>query len=473
MTDPMAELIRDFRLIPPGSTVLCAVSGGADSVYLLHRLWRMRRELGFTLAAAHYDHRLRGEESARDLEFVREFVSLCCGRERTLRPDGSVEVLPPVELFTGSGDVHAQAEETGRGLEETAREMRYTFLRQAARKAGAQIIAVAHTANDNGETLLLHLARGTGLQGLCGMAPKNGDVIRPLLTTTRGEIEDYLRFWGLPWREDPTNREDVYARNRLRHRVMPELEALYPGLLSRLTDTAWRLRADEDYLTAQAQGALEGFREEPGGLSLPAEDLARLPQPLAVRAARALLARMNQGDDRCTAAHLEALAGLCRSGGPSAQISLPGGLVARRAYGRLLLTRQLPPALDQPVLFPLPGAVQAGGWVIRCTLEPYRGEIQRPRDFWLSRKAVRSPILRARRTGDRLKLPGRPGKTVKKWCVDNKIPAWLRACLPVVVQGEAVAAVANLGPDQAFLPQPGELAWHIRCVPEHPALTFL
>ena len=121
MTDPMAELIREYRLIPPGSRVLCAVSGGADSLYLLHRLYCLRRTLPFTLLAAHYDHQLRGEESARDLEFVREFVSLCCGRDRVLQADGTWTQLPPVELFTGSGDVAAQARAAGRGIEETAR----------------------------------------------------------------------------------------------------------------------------------------------------------------------------------------------------------------------------------------------------------------------------------------------------------------------------------------------------------------
>ena len=295
------------------------------------------------------------------MEFVREFVALCCGRERVLRPDGSTEFLPPVQLLTGSGDVAAQARASGRGLEETAREMRYAFLQEAARQAGAQFIATAHTANDNGETLLLHLARGTGLRGLCGIAPKYGNVIRPLLTTSREEIEGYLRFWGLPWREDPSNREDVYARNRLRHRVLPELEALYPGALSRLTDTAQRLRADEEYLTAQAEEALSRLQMgSDGSLTLPAADLGDLPQPLAVRAARALLARMNQGDDRCTAAHLEALAEVCRSGDPSAQIDLPGGLTARREYQLLVLSREQPAPLS-PAPPPSARPAPAGG----------------------------------------------------------------------------------------------------------------
>ena len=464
MTDPMSKLIREYRLIPPGSTVLCAVSGGADSICLLHRLYRLRGEGRFTLAAAHYDHQLRGEESARDLEFVREFVALCCGKERIFRPDGSVEILPGVELFTGSGDVAAQAKAKGQGLEEAAREMRYAFLRETARNMGAQLIAVAHTANDNGETLLLHLARGTGLRGLCGMAPKNGAVIRPLLTTTREEIEGYLRFWGLPWREDSSNREDVYARNRLRHRVIPELEALYPGLLARLTDTTRRLAADEAYLTAQAERALAGLQAEPDGLSLPAEDLAQLPQPLAVRAVRALLARANGGDDRCAAPHLEAVAELCRSRAPSAQVDLPGGLTARREYGRLVLTRNRPAPLPTRELA-LPGQTQVGRWLVTCTQERYRGQPCRPLDFYLDRSAVPTLTARPRSQGDRLTLPGRPRKTLKKWYMDEKIPRLSRDQLPVFQCGGRLAGAAGLGPDAAFLPQAGAEAWHICLTP--------
>ena len=462
MTDSMADLIRKHRLIPPGSTILCAVSGGADSIYLLHRLYRLRRSFSFTLAAAHYDHRIRGAESAQDMEFVREFVALCCGRERVLRPDGSTEFLPPVQLLTGSGDVAAQARASGRGLEETAREMRYAFLQEAARQAGAQFIATAHTANDNGETLLLHLARGTGLRGLCGIAPKYGNVIRPLLTTSREEIEGYLRFWGLPWREDPSNREDVYARNRLRHRVLPELEALYSGALSRLTDTAQRLRADEEYLTAQAEEALSRLQMgSDGSLTLPAADLGDLPQPLAVRAARALLARMNQGDDRCTAAHLEALAEVCRSGDPSAQIDLPGGLTARREYQLLVLSREQPAPLS-PAPLPLPGQLRQGDWTITCRLEHYCGQPQRPLDFYLDRRAVPALTVRRRRTGDRLAPPGRPGRPLKKWFIDGKIPRHLRDQLPVFDCAGQVAGTAGLGPDRAFLPKPGAEAWHIQ-----------
>ena len=312
MSDRMEQLIQEHRLIPPGSTVLCAVSGGADSVYLLHRLYGLRRELDFTLVAAHYDHRLRGSESTQDAKFVEEFVRLCCPAERLYTPQGPGKELPGVALITGSGDVAGEAARLRQGLEETARQMRYAFLQKAAEQAGADLIATAHNASDNAETVLLHLGRGSGLRGLAGMPPKRGNLIRPLLTTSREEIETYLRYRGLPWREDATNRDDAYARNRLRHQVLPVLEDLFPGLLSRMGQTCAHLREDEDYLSSLAAQAVACARREGEDLILPAAALADQPQSVAIRGARMLIGSMRAGNDNCAAPHLEGLLELCR-----------------------------------------------------------------------------------------------------------------------------------------------------------------
>ena len=209
-------LIETYGMIPPGSTVLCACSGGADSVYLLHRLYLLRERMGFRLAAAHYNHQLRGEESRRDEAFVRRFVAQWCGPAQV---DG--HELPGVPLYVGRGDVAAQAGELGRGLEETAREMRYAFLRETAAELGGALIATAHTADDNGETILLHLLRGSGLRGLTGIRPVGEGLIRPMLTTTRAQVEEYLCLYGLPHVEDSSNRDESFSRNRLRWQVVP------------------------------------------------------------------------------------------------------------------------------------------------------------------------------------------------------------------------------------------------------------
>ena len=461
MLRSMETYIRELALIPPGSHVLCAVSGGADSVCLLHALYHLREQLPFTLSAAHYDHQLRGEESRRDACFVEQFVALCCGPQRL--KDGSL--LPPVRLYSGGGDVAARAELQGTGLEETAREMRYAFLRETAREAGADLIATAHTANDNAETILFHLARGTGLRGLGGIDPRREGLIRPLLTTTRQEVEDYLFHYALPHMEDSSNQDDSFTRNRIRHQIIPVLEDISPGFLTRMTQTAAQLRADEACLTDLARQLSDRAQIREEGLSIEAALLAQAPAPVAFRAIRLLLGQMWDGDQNCGSAHLTAVWNLCREDAPSAQVHLPHNCVARRCYGRLLLQPRLGPIPLEPGLLPLPGHLEAGPWEIRCQAGTYEGQDQGPWDFWLSREAAGLLSVRPRRTGDRLTLPGRLGKSVKKWMIQEKLPRFQRDALPVFECGGAVAAVAGLGPDRAFAPHEGQWAWDITVTP--------
>ncbi len=454
--------------LPPGTTILCAVSGGADSVCLLHQLTLLRLERPFTLLAAHYNHHLRGQESDRDEAFVRDFVRRYCGEIPPDRDGSGVRVLPPVQLIVGSGDVAAEARRRKLGVEETAREMRYDFLRETARRTGADFIATAHNADDNAETLLLHLLRGTGLRGLGGIPPRRDNLIRPLLHTTRAEIQDYLRIHQLPHVEDSTNQTDDCLRNRVRHQVMPLLEQLAPGFTRRSVPALARLRADEDLLTAQARELTALARPEGAALRLPASCIAQAPDPLAVRAVRCLIAQLNGGDQDCAAVHLKSVTALCRSGAPSGQVHLPYGLLARREYGDLVLTPEQASPCCPRLPLPLPGELQAGMFHIAVHKEPYLAQPQTPWDFWLSGTLVGLSV-RPRETGDVLKRPGHPSRTVKKLMIDLKIPRHLRDALPVFCQGATAVAAAGLGPDTGFLPGSGEISWHVTIRSDSPA----
>lgn len=442
----MLRFSDENGLLPGGAVILTALSGGRDSMALLTALTLAAADRGWTVLAAHYDHGLRGEESRRD----RDFVSSWC-RDRG------------IPLTIGAGDVAGRAKETRRGIEETARSMRYDFLYETAERVGADVIATAHNAEDNAETVLLHLTRGAGLDGLTGIPPRRGKLVRPLLASSRDEIDAFLARRGVPWVEDSTNAQTVYARNRIRREVLPVLKELNPNLTETLTANLARLRADRDWLNAQAQPVLDLAEKSPGRVAVPASALSELPPTVAVRAVKGLLAAL----DRWTvsAVHLEQILKLAAGEDPSAFVRLPGGITARREYDRLVLTlNPLPQPLTEELTVTKPGTYPLeNGWTVVLTETVSRGEKGPYRCDLLPQTF---PVtIRGRRTGDRLALPGRPEKTLKKWYIDEKFPRILRDSLPVLAQGGTVLVSAGLGPNAGYLAPEGEAALRIEFFP--------
>ncbi|NLH01436.1 MAG: tRNA lysidine(34) synthetase TilS, partial [Clostridiales bacterium] len=230
------DFCKKYDMLPEGSKVLCAVSGGKDSMYLLENLREMSALYGFEIFCAHFNHRIRGEESDRDQKFVEKW--------------GSEHGIP---CFIGAADVLTFAEEEKIGVEEAARILRYEFLERTADEIGADRIATAHTADDNAETILFNLARGSGLKGMCGIPPVRGRIVRPILTVTSEEILQYLEENGIPHVEDSTNSQDGYTRNRIRHRVVPELRSINQGFDENVIRCTESIREDEEFLRSLAQ----------------------------------------------------------------------------------------------------------------------------------------------------------------------------------------------------------------------------
>lgn len=433
----LLEFADKYAMLPPGSKIICALSGGADSVCLLAMLCAIAPARNLKISAAHFNHKLRGEESDRDEAFSR---ALC-------------DKLG-VPFYCGSGDVAAYASMHKTGTEEAARALRYAFFEETAGGIPNSRVATAHNADDNAETLLLNLARGSGLRGMGGIPPVRGIYIRPLLCLTRAEILAYLAENGLEHVEDSTNAEDDYARNRLRHAAMPALRSVNENCARLMLESAGRAREDEAFLLSLALDTLEPKLEE-RSVCVSASRLGSAARPLSSRAVRFAAERFGV---KLSAAHVDLVLSLAAAS-PSASLPLPGGLGAWRVYDGLYIGPALPsgsfeakalawnawtelPELGKKAYFgPAPEKQNARGETFLFKKEKICGTI----------------IVRPRAEGDKIYLGSQAmGKSLKKLFIDKKIPASKRPLIPVFADGEGVMAVSGIGKNTKRFPRGGE-----------------
>lgn len=425
-----SELIsaRTFlrKHFPEGGRMLCAVSGGLDSMCLLDFL---RRQTGFSVIAAHFNHQLRGEAADRDENFVRTY----CEKQG-------------VPFVAGRGDTRALAAAEGLSVEAAARKLRYAFLEETAERERCDAILTAHHADDNAETVLLNLIRGTGSAGLAGIPQVRGSIYRPFSRTGREELAAYAAAHGVPHVEDETNELDDAARNVLRHKVLPVLRQLNGRAVENVSAAAGILSRENEGMERLAAGLLEQAASAGDGVSVSCQMLLDVPLALAERTVLRLLAAAAGRRRDFTAAHVEAVLDLAERG--AGEVELPYGLTARRAGDTLSVSRRK--TLEQTALR-LNAPLRWGDYTL--TLLDHRegeGLTLRERSACESDTVTVGPVA----PGDRLTLPGaRGGRGVKRLCLDRHVSLAERETLPAVYVSGRLAAVWRLGVDVEFLPE--------------------
>ena len=406
-----------WEMLPQGGVILCALSGGRDSMALCHLLLELAEKRGFQVVAAHYNHRLR-PTADRDEAFVADW----CARRG-------------VELIRGGGDVAARARELGQGIEETARALRYGFLEQTADSVGAERIATAHHLDDNAETVLLHLLRGSGPKGLGGIPPVRGRIVRPLLEVSREEIDQYIEENAIPFVEDETNRDTAYTRNRLRHEVLPLLERIAPGAARRIAGAGSLLREEDAWLDDRAAALLPAE-----GTAISRQTLQAQESVMQRRMVRLLARRL---DAELTREQTEALLAL-KSGG---MLDLPEGVCARCSRKELVLEKNHPAPAPMALA---PGKQRWGSYEVDV------GGSEDGITVRLKKSAVTGPLTVAAWDGTGRLTVENGRRTAKRLAADRGIPAHRRHEHPALLLGGQLIALFGVAVDAAFRPGEGE-----------------
>ncbi|KAB3532377.1 tRNA lysidine(34) synthetase TilS [Alkaliphilus pronyensis] len=433
--DKVKNTIEKHQLIDLGDKIVVAVSGGPDSVCLLHILHKLINEYNIKLYVAHLNHNFRGIEAQQDAQYVNK---LC----------DELNVM----CFIKSINVPKYAKEHGLSLEEAGRVLRYLFFEEISENVGAQKIAVAHNLNDQAETLLMRLIRGTGIQGLTAIHHRRHNIIRPLLDITRRDIEDYCRFHLLQPRLDHTNLQPIYHRNKIRLQLIPALEEYNPNIVETLAKTAEILKVDSDYLDLQAEDIYKILikKEKANRLTLPIQGINKLHPSLLIRLMRLVAENLVGKREVLEYKHIQILLHLISKDITGKSIQLPMGITVYTNYEKLIFTTET----EEKVSFSYP--------LIRdsyTNISEINGRIRyyiinRKDDFQFPKEAFKKAfdwdiikgglLVRNRKEGDRFWPLGMKGtKKLKDYFIDCKIDRHKRDRIPLICDDEEIIWVVG------------------------------
>jgi tRNA(Ile)-lysidine synthase len=430
--------IEKYGMLTKGDMVVVAVSGGVDSVALLHVLNSLQSIYRLNLHVGHLEHGIRGEESVSDMRFV-----------ETLCRDLSIP------LTTRSENVPEMARSRGLSLEAAARGVRYAFLEELAGDLKATKIATGHNANDQAETLLINLLRGAGMAGLSGIRPAmNGRIIRPLIEATREEIESYAADKELKFRVDSTNLDESHERNKIRRTLIPLIEREFnPGIVDSLARSASVFSIINRHMTDQVEGALKQCAvTEDGRTTIDLEGFEEVPHAVRLFALYSVIRSLEEDEQVVSFDILTAVLNLARRSKSGSRIDIGSGIVAMKEFDKLVIGRDLAMVNRYEVRLEVPGTtrVEAADCVFRIevlTQLPGDGEVYRGGDTaYFDFSQVALPLAaRSWREGDRFVPFGLSGtKKVHDVFIDEKVPASRRATIPIICDGEGVLWVAGV-----------------------------
>ncbi|MCR4655043.1 MAG: tRNA lysidine(34) synthetase TilS [Lachnospiraceae bacterium] len=461
-TFSVLRFIEEHSLIDKDSRILAGISGGADSVCLFYVLLELREKLSFELSAVHVEHGIRGESSRRDEAFVRNL----CGFEGI-----------PLKVY--NENVPDYASKHSMTMEEAARKLRYEAFFKALEEMKADKIAVAHHMNDQAETFLFNLIRGSSLSGLSGMSPEKEKVIRPLLSRTRSEIEAYISEKGLRHITDESNSDEAFSRNRIRLNVIPELEKIGNGAVPHIFRTCETINEAEAYIQSEADKLYEAVvtkktcksPDDPVfSLDLSSGTFSHSAHIIRSNVIKRILSELSGRWKDISSINIEDILKLAENKSGKS-INLPYGLLALKTEQSLILGTagavedisapvKEPPLIEEIPLAPGRVTARAFNISIECELTDYEPSMGFPENAytkWIDYDKIKTGLcLRSRKSGDKIAIDGDlHTQSLKKYLINEKVPANERDSLPLIADGNNIvwiigrrlSAVYKLGPD--------------------------